>query len=74
VNDYLTPAEVASRLKVSPSTVYAKIHSGEWECTKISERLYRFTEEQFANIGTGTNHANRRSNKTRLRAALRKIA
>lgn len=74
MSDYLTPAEVAGRLKISPATVYRKIDSGEWECTKISDRLYRFTEEQFAAIGTETNRPNRRSNKTRLREALKKIA
>lgn len=45
--EFFTPKEVAEKLKVSTQTVLNKIHSGEWECQKISARTFRFTVAQF---------------------------
>lgn len=45
--EFFTPKEVAEKPKVSTQTVLNKIHSGEWECQKISARTFRFTVEQF---------------------------
>lgn len=74
MSDWTTPAQIATDLKVSTATVYSKIHSGEWEATKISARIYRFSEEQVEAIETGTATAPRKTNKKRLRAALKAIA
>lgn len=72
--DFKTPTQVADKLRISTATVYNKIHSGEWECTQISDRIYRFSEDQFRAIAEGTNRKSRKTNKTRLRAALKAIA
>lgn len=74
VEPMLTPAELGLRLKVSSQTVLNKVHSGEWECTQISERIYRFTEDQYEAIAAGINHRKRPSNKKRLHAALKAIS
>lgn len=72
--EYRTPAEVAAILGISRQMVYNKIHSQEWECTKISNRTYRFDEEQFEQITSGRNTRPMKSNRDRFRAALKKIA
>lgn len=46
-DEFFTPQEVAEKLKVSTQMVLNKIHSGQWECQRISARTYRFTREQF---------------------------
>ncbi|OIH81923.1 hypothetical protein BLJ79_21420 [Arthrobacter sp. UCD-GKA] len=71
---YLTPPQLADKFQISPATVYSKIHSGEWECTKLGSRIYRFSEAQVSAIEAGTNTPQRKTNKTRLRAALKSIA
>lgn len=72
--EFLTPAEVAERLKISKTTVLTKVRDGDWECTKISDRIFRFTEDQYQAIAAGTNRRSRKSNRTRLHDALKKIA
>lgn len=72
--EYRTPADVANILGISRQMVYNKIHSGAWECTKISDRTYRFDEEQFELITSGRNTRPMKSNRDRFRAALKKIA
>lgn len=69
-----TPAFVAEKLSVSTQMVYNKIHSNEWECVRISERTYRFTEQQVKDILNGTNRMPRKTNKQRFREALKKIS
>lgn len=80
--EYFTPQEVAERLKISKTTVLANIRSGRWECLQISDRIYRFTEEQFNQI-TSTPafdqrprkmHGGRRKYESELHRALRKIS
>lgn len=73
MSDYLSPAEVAQKLGISKATVYKKIHDGEWECTKISDRIYRFEEHQFNAIISRSAGPSRRSNQKRLRDALKQI-
>ena len=70
----LTPAEVGRRMKLSSQTVLNKVHSGEWECTQISDRIYRFTEDQYETIAAGINHRKRPSNRKRMHAALKAIS
>lgn len=72
--EYLTPAQIAVILGISRQMVYNKIHSGEWECTKVSERTYRFDQEQFERITSGRNTRPAKSNRDRFKAALKKIA
>lgn len=72
--EYRTPADVASILGISRQMVYNKIHSGSWECTKISDRTYRFDEEQFERITSGRNTRPAKSNRDRFKAALKRIA
>ena len=74
MSDYRTPAQLADKFQVSPAFVYNKIHSGEWECTKLGNRIYRFSEAQITAIEAGTGTPHRKTNKTRLRAALKAIA
>lgn len=45
--EFFAPQEVAERLKISKTTVLANIRTGRWECQRISDRIYRFTQEQF---------------------------
>lgn len=71
---FKTPAQIADKFQISPGTVYANIHSGKWECTKLGDRIYRFSEAQVTAIEAGTNTPQRKTNKTRLRAALKAIA
>lgn len=71
---FLTPAELGLRLKVSSQTVLNKVHSGEWECTKLSDRIYRFTEDQYEAIAAGIGHRKRPSNRKRMHAALKAIS
>lgn len=69
-----TPAQVAEYFQVSAATVYARIHSGEWECTKLGSRIYRFSAEQIAKIEAGVTtptHAPR--DRAALRLALKKM-
>lgn len=72
--EFLTPAEVAAKLKVSTQTVLNKYHSGEWEGTEISERIYRFTQEQYEAIAAGRNRRQRPSRKRKLHEALKAIS
>lgn len=74
VEPMLTPADMGVRLKVSSQTVLNKVHSGEWECTQISDRIYRFTEDQYETIAAGINHRKRPSRKKRLADALKIIS
>lgn len=71
---FKTPAQLADHFQISPGTVYSKIHSGEWECTKLGNRIYRFSAEQVSKIESGSNTPPRRTNKKRLREALKAIA
>ncbi|WP_396277875.1 helix-turn-helix domain-containing protein [Glutamicibacter creatinolyticus] len=48
--EFYTPQEVAEMLKVSRQSVLSKIRSGDWECLRISERTYRFSQEQLDRI------------------------
>lgn len=73
MSEFLSPAEVAQKLGISKATVYKKIHDGEWECTKISDRIYRFEQHQFNAIVSKNASQSRRSNQKRLRDALKKI-
>lgn len=73
MSEYLSPAEVAQKLGISKATVYKKIRDGVWECTKISDRIYRFEEHQFNAIVSKNASQSRRSNQKRLRDALKKI-
>jgi len=77
-SEFYTPREVAERLKVSTQMVLKNIHSGQWECQKISDRTYRFTQEQFDLI-TSRPVVERRATRTRqqdmeFRRALKKLA
>lgn len=72
--EFVKPAEVARRLGVSTQTVLNKGHSGEWEWTKISDRIYRFTEAQYEAIAQGVSTAPRRTRKAKLHAALKAIS
>lgn len=74
MSQYLTPAQIADKFVISTTTVYSKIHSGEWECTKLGDRIYRFNEAQVAAIESGSSTPPRKTNKSRLRAALKAIA
>lgn len=74
VEPMLTPAELGLRLKVSSQTVLNKVHAGEWECTQISDRIYRFTEDQYETIAAGINHRKRPSRKQKLSDALKLIS
>lgn len=51
MDETMTAAEVAAKLKVEVETVYRKCKSGQWQATKIG-RLYRFTPEQYQAIIT----------------------
>ena len=73
MSEFFTPAEVAERYKISPALVYRKIHSGEWECVKLSNRMYRFTKDQVEAIAE-PNAPARRANKKRMHDALKRIA
>ena len=69
-----TPAQVAEHFQISAATVYAKIHSGAWECTKLGDRLYRFSAAQIANIEAGVpTSPTRRPDRSAMKAALKKI-
>lgn len=71
---FKTPAQLADHLQISPGTVYANIHSGKWECTKLGTRIYRFSPEQVAKIENGSSGtASRKTNKKRLSAALKAL-
>ncbi|MGO3150495.1 helix-turn-helix transcriptional regulator [Glutamicibacter ardleyensis] len=72
--EFLTPAQIAEKLNISKTTVLAKIHNGDWECTKFSDRIYRFSASQYEVIKMGTEYRKTRTNKTRLRAALKAIS
>lgn len=72
--EFLTPAQVAEKLNISKTTVLTKIHNGDWECTKFSDRIYRFSASQYEVIKMGTEYRKTRTNKTRLRAALKAIS
>lgn len=69
-----TLAQVADHFQISAATVYAKVHSGEWECAKLGDRIYRFSEAQIEAISSGTNRQPRRIDKARLREALKAIS
>jgi excisionase family DNA binding protein len=45
---FLTPAEVAAELDVSPSTVLRMIHSGRLPAIAVSERIYRIPADSLA--------------------------
>lgn len=69
-----TPAQVAEHFQISAATVYAKIHSGEWECTKLGTRIYRFSESQVEKIGKGViSPPAQRRDRTAMKDALRKL-
>lgn len=80
--EFFTPQEVAEKLKVSRQMVLNKIHSGQWECQKISARTYRFSQEQFDLITSNPAidqrprraHSGRRNPDSELHRALRKIS
>jgi excisionase family DNA binding protein len=46
---YLTPSEVAERLKVGRRHVYALIQKGDLHADKISHRVLRITPEALNN-------------------------
>ncbi|WP_190264841.1 MULTISPECIES: HTH domain-containing protein [Glutamicibacter] len=71
--EFITPAQLAEKLNISKTTVLTKIRNGDWECTKLSDRIYRFSPEQVEIIKAGDNRRHLKSNKTRLRAALKAI-
>lgn len=72
--EFFTPAQIAEKLNISKTTVLTKIHNGDWECTKFSDRIYRFSTAQYEVIKMGTEYRKTRTNKTRLRAALKAIS
>lgn len=76
--EFFTPKEVAEKLKISTQMVFNKIHSGQWECQKISARTYRFTREQF-NLITSKPAVDQRPRRSRehdseWRRALKRIS
>lgn len=76
--EFYTPQEVAELLKISKTTVLSNIHSGRWDCLKISARTYRFSHEQFEQIvsNPAVDRRVRRSRErdSELRRALRQIS
>lgn len=53
---YLTPEQVAQRLGVSTSTVYAWISRNEIKSSKFNRRRF-FTEEQISNFQQNRGHS-----------------
>ena len=51
---FLSPADVARQLAVSPSTVLRMIHSGELPAIVVSERIYRIPAASFEMYTAGT--------------------
>lgn len=72
--EFITPAQLAEKLNISKTTVLTKIRNNEWECTRFGERIYRFSQEQVEVIKGGDNHRQLKTNKSRLRAALKAIS
>lgn len=72
--EFITPAQLAETLNISKTTVLTRIRNGDWECTKLGDRIYRFSEEQVEIIKAGDNHRQLKSNKSRMRAALKAIS
>ena len=44
---FLTPADVAAELSISPATVIRLIHKGELPAIHVSERIYRVPAASF---------------------------
>jgi len=51
---FLTPAEVAAELSISPATVIRLIHKGDLPAIHVSERIYRVPAASFEMYKTGT--------------------
>jgi len=50
---FLTPADVAAELSISPTTVIRMIHKGELPAIHVSERIYRVPAASFEMYKTG---------------------
>lgn len=50
---FLTPADVAAELSISPATVIRLIHKGELSAIHVSERIYRVPAASFEMYKTG---------------------
>lgn len=71
---WTTPAQLIEHFQISTQTVLNKIHSGEWECTKLSTRIYRFSESQVDKIENGVTAPPARSrDRSAMKDALRKL-
>lgn len=51
---FLTPADVATELNISSTTVIRMIHKGELPAIHVSERIYRIPVASFAMYKAGT--------------------
>lgn len=51
---FLTPADVAAELDISPTTVLRLIHKGELPAITVSQRIYRIPAASFEMYKAGT--------------------
>lgn len=51
---FLSPAEVARELAISPSTVLRLIHAGDLPAIAVSKRIYRIPVASFEMYKSGT--------------------